>query len=259
MPRCCAARNSSTVSVGGARQSLRQRQRPDAAQRYARRLLEVRGEFWRQPVARRIAREIGDQRIEPAPARRSRRLVYTGAENLIRYVRRGGQCLDGRDALVELAVQLTGKLCQHSQRPGAFDLGGEIQPAAGTVGIELGVELKMPKRAVLELALLREPAVFLPLAEPLVPLQAHGSGLGGCGPVGAAVGVDPIRDPIRHRARHFVKPRGIGEKRPDRLRRPREMRLLAIAIDRCHAQYSVAAGATSLSQIRQMLSMVSPP
>jgi hypothetical protein len=234
-----------------------QRQRPDAAQRHARRLLEVRGEFCRQPVARRVAREVGDQRIEPALARRRRRLVFAGCENPIRHVYCGGQLLNRSNALVELAVQLTGKLCQKSQRSGAFDLGRENQPAAAALGIELGVELEVPKRAVLELPLLGEPAVFLPLAEPLVPVQAQGTGLGGRGPPGAAIGVEPIRHLIGRRSGHFVEPRGIGEKRPDRLGRLREMRLLAVPIDRCHV--SVAAGATSLSQIRQMSSKVSPP
>ena len=225
------------MSVGGARQSRANVSGRMPRKRHARRLLEVRGEFWRQPVARRIAREIGDQRIEPALARRRRRLVRAGAENLIRHVGFGGQLLNRRDALVELAVQLAGKLCQQSQRAGAFDLGRENQPAAAAFGIELGVELEVAKRAVLELALLGEPAVFLPLAEPLVPLQTQRTGLGGRGPPGAAIGVEPIRHLIGRRAGHFVEPRGIGEERPDRLGRLREMRLLAVAVDRCHAQF----------------------
>src|SRR5580700_12168615 len=110
----------------------------------------------------------------------------------------------------------------------------------------------MPKRAVLELPLLGEPAVFLPLAEPFVPLQAQGTGLGGRGTTGATIGVEPIRHLIGRRAGHFVKPRGIGKERPDRLRRLRETRLLAVAVDRRHARIPVAAGAASLSQIRQM-------
>src|SRR6202035_5421470 len=89
-------------------------------------------------------------------------------QNFIRHVGLRGQLPNRRDALVELAVQLAGKPRQQSQRAGAFDLGREIQPAAAAFGIELGVELEVPKRAVLELALLGEPAIFLPLAEPLV-------------------------------------------------------------------------------------------
>src|SRR4029077_12693752 len=129
-------------------------------------------------MAGRVALEIGDQRIEPALARRRRRLMRARAENLIRHVRLGDEPLDGRDTIVEFAVQLPGKLCQKSQRTGAFDLGRESEPAAGAFGIELGVHLEVPKRAVLEWAPLGEPAVFLPLAEPLVPLQAQRSGLG---------------------------------------------------------------------------------
>ena len=145
-----------------------------------------------------------------------------------------------------------------SFKKGAFVFGGENQPAAVAFRIKLGVHLEMPKRAVLELALLGEPAIFLPFAEPFVPLQSHGTGLGGCGAPRAAIGVEPIRHLIGRCAGHFVEPRGIGQERPDRLRRQREMRFLAVAIDRCHAQDSVAAGAASLSQIRQMSSMVSP-
>src|SRR4029077_19785460 len=110
----------------------------------------------------------------------------------------------------------------------------------------------------LELALLGEPAVFLPLAEPLVPLQAQRSGLGGCGAADAGVGVELILDLISRRARHLVEPRGVGEERPDRLRRLRKMRFLAIAVDRRHARVSGGASAPSLSQIRQTLAMVSP-
>ncbi len=246
--------------IGGRRAPKpRQRQRPHAAQRHAWRLPQIRGELGRKAVARRIAREIGDQGIEPALAGRRRRLVGVSAENLIHYVGRGGQFFDGRDALVELAIELSGKLCQQSQHTDALDLGRKNQPAAAAFGIEFGVYLEMPKRTVFELALLGKPAVLLPLAEPFVPLQSHGTDLGGRGAPRAAVGVEPIRDPIGRRAGHFVKPRAIGEERPDRLGRLRKMRLLAVAIDRLHAQVSGAAGASSLSQIRQASSMVSRP
>jgi len=133
----------------------------------------------------------------------------------------GSHRLNRRDALVDLAVQLTRKSCQQSQRAGAFDFGGENQPAAAAFRIKLGVHLEMPERAVFELALLGEPAVFLPLAEPFVPLQSHGTGLGGRGAAGAAIGVDPIRNLIGRRADHFVKARGIGQERPYRLGRLR--------------------------------------
>ena len=235
MPRCCAARKSSTVSVGGARQSLAsvsgrmpRKVTPGACCRYA---ASFGASPWLAGSRARSAINASSRRW-PAGVAASCALA---PRILILHVCRGGQFLDGRDAFVELAVQLAGKPCQKSQRAGAFDLGCENQPAAGAFGIEFGVELEVPKRAVLELALLAEPAVFLPFAEPLVPLQSQGTGLGGRGPPRAAIGVEPIRHLIGRRASHFVEPRGIGEERPDRFGRLRETRFLAVAIDRCHA------------------------
>ena len=132
--------------------------------------------------------------------------------------------------------------------------GRENQPAAGAFGSSCRA-LEMPKRAVLELALLGEPAVFLPLAEPLVPLQSQRTGLGGRGTMGAAIGVEPIRHLIG-RAPTISLSRAVSAETARSLRAIARNAFLAVAVDRCHAQFS---GAASLSQIRQMSSMVSRP
>ena len=68
MPKRCAARNRSTVSLADGVPKSSQRQRTDAAQRHTGACAETRRAS-AQAVARRVALEIGDQRIEAAAPR----------------------------------------------------------------------------------------------------------------------------------------------------------------------------------------------
>ena len=90
------------------------------------------------------------------------------------------------------------------------------------------------KWAVKKIARLTEPAVFLPLAVPLLPFHPQWSNRDRGKTVDAALGVRTLFDSVARRTRHLVKPRGIRDEGPDRLRRQGEMPFLAVAIDGLH-------------------------
>ena len=92
----------------------RHRQRADAAQGHYRRMEQEVGELWRQTVARRIARKVGDQCAKAPTRRRLRRLARCGAGNLIGGLELADHPLDRTETLVAFAPDLPGEPCQQS-------------------------------------------------------------------------------------------------------------------------------------------------
>jgi hypothetical protein len=75
-------------------------------------------------MARRIPLELGEEPIEPLPRRRRDRRLVDGAGNPIGAIGVLDQPLDGVNAPLALALDLTGQPRQQSQHAATLDFGG---------------------------------------------------------------------------------------------------------------------------------------
>src|SRR5271154_2925261 len=159
-------------------------------------------ELLRQSMARRIAVEIGDQRLEPA-ARRPFDRLRRAWRGLVLSLGFGDQRLDRPNAFVAFPPDLAGELGGEAEQPDAFDFGSHHQPRSLALGIEVGPGLEQAEWAGEKPAGLDQQAVLLPLAEALLPPDLDRADFGESETADAPLAVGALLHGVGREPHHF--------------------------------------------------------
>src|ERR1700692_1814826 len=192
---------------------------------------QVINEVRHKSVRGRVAREFRAKRIESLAGGGLPQVLDAPARDKRGAVALANDPLDPRRSLAERSLEEACMLPYKSQQAGGLGHTIEDQPTAFAFGNELTSPLPPSHRAALIVSDLGKAMVLLPFAKILLPSRREKPELALHEAADAALTVDPLLKLNGDVAVQFPEAGGVGDKRPNRSRRPGENLLPALAVD----------------------------